>query len=234
MVPTSSQKNFISSFMRHVVSHSSTWSARGTLGLGVGRHLQILASAPGLIHVLVLRKRSLFQKMGDAQSSLDAIDLWAAGCHDKPAAVKRPCRVCKAPKEQHDFPSKRQFKAHGHCTACTCSYCGRSGDMTKEHLLPRSVGGTTIIAACLTCNRDRGRSGRYPPFRRYIATHPHTWASAVFSSTRDPAEVSKYLSDEDLHSITFLALRRAGAIKTGVLLEYDGVHVSAAGRCGGV
>jgi hypothetical protein len=124
-----------------------------------------------------------------------------------PPAEKRWCKVCKIPKELHDFPSKRKFKTSGHCTACTCSYCGLGGKMTKEHLLPRSVGGTAIIAACCTCNNERGRSGRYPPFLRYIKKHPHTWATAVLSSTRDPTEVSKYLSDEDLHNITFLALQ---------------------------
>jgi len=156
--------------------------------------------------------------MGHAQSSVDDVDLWLLDTADfgappkqDPPAEKRSCKVCKIPKERHGFPSKTQFKTTGHCTACTCSYCGCGGKMTREHLLPRCVGGTAIIAACAACNSERGRSGRYSPFVRYIEKHPHTWAAAVLTSTREPAEINEYLSEEDLHSATFLALHHGFA-----------------------
>ena len=49
-----------------------------------------------------------------------------------------------------------------------CVYCGRNGQLTLDHLLPRSKGGsdddTNLVTACLTCNL-RKANGQPPPLR---------------------------------------------------------------------
>ncbi|MCB2128081.1 MAG: HNH endonuclease [Rhodobacteraceae bacterium] len=58
-----------------------------------------------------------------------------------------------------------------------CQYCGSKGDLTFDHVLPRSRGGTTswenVVAACAPCNlrkankplKQSGLSLRRPPHR---------------------------------------------------------------------
>jgi len=58
----------------------------------------------------------------------------------------------------------------------TCQYCGTCGDLTFDHVVPRSRGGRTtwenIVTACARCNLTKG--GRTPaeaamqPFRRPV------------------------------------------------------------------
>ena len=42
----------------------------------------------------------------------------------------------------------------------SCQYCGSKGDLTFDHVLPRSLGGTTnwgnVVAACSPCNLKKG------------------------------------------------------------------------------
>ena len=123
------------------------------------------------------------------------------------------CKTCGAHKHRSEFASNKQFKRAARCIMCTdaclCAYCGEAGKgVTDEHLLPKSVGGSTIIAACTTCNQSRGRSGKYAPFRRYIAANPVDWASAVLSSKCGQAEVLNYIIEENLQDVTLLALLR--------------------------
>lgn len=46
-----------------------------------------------------------------------------------------------------------------------CIYCGKEGDLTMDHLIPRSRGGPDIgdnaIFACKTCNSSKGSKGVY-------------------------------------------------------------------------
>ena len=65
-----------------------------------------------------------------------------------------------------------------------CAYCGRSGRLSLDHLVPRLVGGpddaNNLIPACRSCNSSKGahdvmawhvRKGRYPRravLRRYV------------------------------------------------------------------
>lgn len=42
----------------------------------------------------------------------------------------------------------------------TCFWCNSATKLTKDHIIPRCAGGTltrnNIVAACLSCNRERG------------------------------------------------------------------------------
>ena len=42
----------------------------------------------------------------------------------------------------------------------SCQYCGSKGDLTFDHVVPRSLGGTTnwanVVAACSPCNLKKG------------------------------------------------------------------------------
>lgn len=44
----------------------------------------------------------------------------------------------------------------------TCQYCGSRGNLTVDHVVPRSKGGTSswenIVASCAPCNRRKGSS----------------------------------------------------------------------------
>ena len=73
-----------------------------------------------------------------------------------------------------------------------CIYCRQATGVTKEHLVPRSVGGTKTLPACRPCNQARGCSGAYPPFRRYISDHPDEWAAAL--ATVKPKKYRKLLA----------------------------------------
>lgn len=69
--------------------------------------------------------------------------------------------------------------------AFECQYCGSKGDLTFDHVVPRSRGGTTcwenVVAACSPCNlrkanrslRHSGISLRRPP-QRPTAENLHT------------------------------------------------------------
>jgi 5-methylcytosine-specific restriction endonuclease McrA len=46
---------------------------------------------------------------------------------------------------------KAKFK-----NCCYCEMCIPIKDVTQEHLIPRSGGGTLIAACCLECNRSKG------------------------------------------------------------------------------
>lgn len=75
-----------------------------------------------------------------------------------------------------------------------CVYCHKlyNGERrsTKEHLLPRSVGGTLVVCACGGCNNARGNRGDYPPFLRYIQAHEDHWLKAISSTTDMPRTLS--------------------------------------------
>ena len=55
-----------------------------------------------------------------------------------------------------------------------CVYCGAGEDLTFDHLIPRSKGGTTkwdnIVTACSPCNLRKG--GRMPKHAGMMPAHP--------------------------------------------------------------
>ena len=72
-----------------------------------------------------------------------------------------------------------------------CVYCHKHCHRThrrstREHLLPRSVGGTLVVCACGVCNTARGNRGDYKPFRQYIQAHEDQWLEAIASTSDMP------------------------------------------------
>jgi len=61
----------------------------------------------------------------------------------------------------------------------TCIYCNEWKIMTREHLIPRSYGGTLIVDACRKCNNERGNSLSYEPFVNYCINNPKVYIKAV-------------------------------------------------------
>ena len=78
-------------------------------------------------------------------------------------AVVRLLRFIRRKRPQVSFSRKNLFlRDHG-----ACQYCGvarEPGELTYDHVLPRSQGGTTdwtnIVTCCVDCNRKKG--GRTP------------------------------------------------------------------------
>lgn len=98
------------------------------------------------------------------------------------AVVRSPSRAFRIPSvvvlKDYVKPQKRVaftrfnlFLRDGFC----CQYCGAAGDLTFDHVVPRSQGGVTswenVVAACAPCNlrkgakslRQAGMSLRRPP-----------------------------------------------------------------------
>jgi len=132
---------------------------------------------------------------------------------------KRTCTQCHAHLERKCY-SKKQWKADPRrCNECTalntnpppaavCSYCSKPTDTpTKEHLLPRSAGGTRTIMVCQPCNRTRGNSGVYLPFRTYIDARPSEWADAIRSTKSSHTDkLAVWLIEAKLVAFTLSAL----------------------------
>jgi hypothetical protein len=49
-----------------------------------------------------------------------------------------------------------------------CAYCNCECVLTKEHVVPKSLGGTYTIGVCNTCNQKRGVNLEYPPFLKWL------------------------------------------------------------------
>jgi hypothetical protein len=88
-----------------------------------------------------------------------------------------------------------------------CAYCHKVfARLSREHLLPRSVGGRTIIRICFPCNFERGCRGDFGPFLSYIRKYPHRWTEAV-NSTSDTSKTTLWLRRWRLDSNTSTCLR---------------------------
>ena len=83
-----------------------------------------------------------------------------------------------------------------------CAYCHKDfAKLSREHLLPRSVGGRTIIRTCFPCNFERGCRGDFGPFLSYIREYPHRWTEAV-NSTSNTSKTTLWLRRWRLDSNT--------------------------------
>lgn len=74
-----------------------------------------------------------------------------------------------------------------------CIYCGGKGG-TLDHLIPKSLGGTTYVAACRACNLAKGakRPSEFPPLQKWKVAHPQAWETAV-QKAKDPQAVRDWL-----------------------------------------
>lgn len=75
----------------------------------------------------------------------------------RPAVIRLVAYV-KVPRETHRRKITRRavFARDG----WTCQYCGSRSNLTVDHVIPRSKGGTStwdnIVASCAPCNRRKG------------------------------------------------------------------------------
>ncbi|WP_386681890.1 HNH endonuclease [Loktanella sp. R86503] len=53
-----------------------------------------------------------------------------------------------------------------------CHYCGSTGSLTMDHVVPKSLGGSdhysNLVAACRTCNSSK-RTKSYEDFLEFVA-----------------------------------------------------------------
>ncbi|NMM50539.1 HNH endonuclease [Marinigracilibium pacificum] len=75
----------------------------------------------------------------------------------KPAVVKLK-RYINLPYKNVMLSRKNIFKRDDH----KCQYCGKSSDLTVDHLVPKAKGGKTtwsnLVTACKRCNTVKGNS----------------------------------------------------------------------------
>jgi hypothetical protein len=120
----------------------------------------------------------------------------------------KPCSKCGLSKAESNY-SKRQWKLGGFCRDCTCSYCCngfKPREMTKEHLLPKCFSGTVTVPACYWCNQERGCSGDFKPFRRYIQAHPEVWKQALCGAAGPFDKLEAWLVDNNLLGASLAAI----------------------------
>lgn len=134
---------------------------------------------------------------------------------------RRQCADCGKEQERAQY-SARQWKGALRCAACVaeaqrknakptsivCPYCeNETLSPTKEHLLPKSVGGTYTIWVCGECNAARQCSGTFPAFRDYVEARPHEWALAVRSCKKNASTKRvAWLVESNLIELTISAL----------------------------
>jgi 5-methylcytosine-specific restriction endonuclease McrA len=83
----------------------------------------------------------------------------------------------------------------------TCQYCGSRAQLTVDHVIPRSKGGssdwTNIVASCAPCNRRKGdhlpAQANMIPARTPRAPSPHVFIHVA--SPRIPAAWRQWLPD---------------------------------------
>jgi 5-methylcytosine-specific restriction endonuclease McrA len=82
----------------------------------------------------------------------------------------------------------------------TCQYCGSRGQLTVDHVIPRSKGGDSswenIVASCAPCNRRKGDSLPHQagmiPRRKPRSPGPHVFIQVA--SPRIPSAWRTYLA----------------------------------------
>ncbi len=79
----------------------------------------------------------------------------------------------------------------------TCQYCGSHSNLTVDHVIPRSKGGTSswenIVASCAPCNRRKG--DRLPKQADMHPRHaPHTPRAEIFIHVASPTIPAAWLA----------------------------------------
>lgn len=84
--------------------------------------------------------------------------------------------------------------------SCCCEYCPRPfPKLTKEHVLPKSVGGIVTIPVCSGCNQKRAALGDDPYFLEWKEKNPNVWMTAILTS-KDPDKTADWLTKWKLNS----------------------------------
>jgi 5-methylcytosine-specific restriction endonuclease McrA len=113
--------------------------------------------------------------------------------HSERASISRPVVIrlvsyVHVPRDAHRRKITRRavFARDG----WTCQYCGSRSNLTVDHVIPRSKGGSSgwenIVASCAPCNRRKGdrlprQAGMHP--RR----QPHTPRAEIFIHVASPS-----------------------------------------------
>ena len=102
---------------------------------------------------------------------------WATGSLPRPVVIRLITYV-RIPRDTHKRKITRRavFARDG----WQCQYCGSRANLTVDHVIPRSKGGTStwenIVASCAPCNRRKGdslpaKAGMHPK-RKPRVPHP--------------------------------------------------------------
>jgi 5-methylcytosine-specific restriction endonuclease McrA len=125
-------------------------------------------------------------------------DLHSASANMSRPVVIRLVTYVKIPRDTHRRKITR--RAVFARDDWTCQYCGSRSNLTVDHVVPRSKGGSSnwenIVASCAPCNRRKGNTMlRHSGMQ--LARAPHTPSPHVFiqvASPTIPAAWRTYLS----------------------------------------
>ena len=123
---------------------------------------------------------------------------WANGAYPRPHVIRLNTYV-RIPRD----PQKRKItrRAVFARDGWTCQYCGSRANLTVDHVIPRSKGGTStwdnIVASCAPCNRRKGDSlpqkiGMHP---RHPPRVPHPQVFIHVASPTIPSAWKQWLPE---------------------------------------
>ena len=152
------------------------------------------------INVCTVRRATVLLLKEKAEViELGATDLhWATGSLPKPVVIRLVTYV-RVPRDSHKRKITRRavFARDG----WTCQYCGARSNLTVDHVIPRSKGGSSewdnIVASCAPCNRRKGdllpEKANMIPRVKPRAPHPQVFIHVA--SPTIPASWKQWLPD---------------------------------------
>lgn len=136
------------------------------------------------------------------KSRAEVLEQGAVTLHSERAAFARPFVIrltsyVRVPRDAHRRKITR--RAVFARDSWTCQYCGSHSNLTVDHVIPRSKGGTSswenIVASCAPCNRRKGdrlpkQAGMHP---RHAPSTPRAEIFIHVASPTIPAAWLQYL-----------------------------------------
>jgi hypothetical protein len=98
-------------------------------------------------------------------------------------------RILNKARLSHSIKSKHNKYKKG-----KCEYCHKIKKLTKEHVIPKSIGGVYTIKVCEYCNRTRGTSFDYQPFIQWANTHWDKFVEALNTAEMPDKEKAKIVN----------------------------------------
>lgn len=95
-----------------------------------------------------------------------------------------------------------------------CEYCLKLKTLTREHVLPRSMGGTQIIGVCNLCNEARKNDLSYSGFLEWVVKHRKQFNQAV-NTSKNQQEIKDLIISEVEHQIN--EMKRTQRIKDKII-----------------